>query len=106
MSNYDTIVKVEDGKLHAKTTFYDDESLNQNDRIRNSGMLDKAKLGVHQDEDVRMAISCPSVVQWNTFKKKNSATYKLLMSCNETERMRGAKQVQILHPDWVVYERL
>lgn len=97
----------EDGKYHAKTTFFDDDALEHNKKIRNSGMLEKSALGLHDNADVRMAISCPSTTQWMYFKSKHYETYKLLTSqTSEEDRMKGARQLQLLHPDWVVFERL
>ena len=96
----------QDDKLYIHTKFNDDHALHQNQRIRNSGMLDKGKLGIHQGEDIRMAISCPDTVQWGLFKKKHKETHDLLFSKNEAERMKGARQLQILKPSWVVYSRL
>ncbi len=97
----------EDGEYYCETEFFDKKQLDQNNRIRNSGMLDDSKLGLHFDEDIRMAISCPSTLQWSIFCKKNADTYKLLTSStSEADRMKGARQLQILHPDWVVFDRL
>ena len=88
------------------TTFYDDKSLDQNARIRSDGMLEKGTLGLHDDASYRMVFSIPSVEQYNHWKYQNPEDYNLLMSKTEHERMRGAKRLQILHPDWVVMERL
>ncbi len=106
-TNAVTLEGFEDNKYYAKTTFYDDKALEQNKKIRNSGMLDDSKLGLHLDEDIRMAISIPSTLQWSIFCKKNADTYKLLTSStSESDRMKGARQLQILHPSWVVFDRL
>lgn len=106
-SQYKTRVKTEDGKLYAHTIFNDDKSLEQNNKIRLSGMLDRAKLSLHDNEDVRAAISCPSTLQWLIFKKKHFDTYKMIMDrTSEHTRMKGIKQLEILHPDWVIYSRL
>jgi len=99
-------VSVEDGTLYGFTEFYDKQSLNINERIRRSGMLEKGALGLHDNADIRMTISCPSVSQWSYFKKDHPDTYKLLMSSDEQERMSGAKQLQILEPSWVLQSRL
>ena len=96
----------EDGKLHFHTTYHDDSSLQRNDDIRKAGFLDKGKLGLHENEDIRLVVSCPSVGQWNLFKKRHGETYDLLMSKNEPMRMKGARQLQVLHPEWVVQSRL
>lgn len=103
--------KTEEGKLFVHTTFYDDKDLEQNNRIRLSGMLDKAKLGLHENEDMRAVISCPSNLQWSLFRKKHNDTYKLLTTRgtllqDEADRVKGVKQLEILHPDWVIYTRL
>lgn len=98
--------KSEDGKFYVKTTFHDDAALRQNERIRSSGMLEKGRLGLHDNEDIRATISCPSVTQWNIFKKKFREVYKMLNSRDESERMSAVKRIQIIHPDWIVQERL
>lgn len=105
-SNSVTNTVIEGGKLYFHTIFNDDAALHQNTRLRNSGHLDRKKLGLHEDEDVRMMISIPSVLQYTIFQKKHPNTITLLNSKIESERMRGAKQLQILHPEWVVMERL
>jgi len=96
----------EDNVLYNKTTFFDDESLKQNQRIRESNILDKAKLALHDGEDVRMAFSIPSSLQYTLFQKDHPEVYKLLMSADETERMSGARQMAILKPSWVCYSRI
>jgi hypothetical protein len=101
-----TRVRTNGDQLLVHRTFFDDANLDQNSRIRNSGMLDKAKLGLHDNEDVRAVVSCPSVEQWNLFKRKHPEVYSRLMAKNEPERMKGARELSILHPDWVVYSRL
>jgi len=96
---------IEDGKIYAKTTFHDDYSLAINNKIRMSGMLDKHKLGLHENEDTRAIISCPSTMQWGLFKKKHRETYDLITANTEVERMKGVRQIQLLHPDWVLMVR-
>ena len=96
----------EDGKLWIHTTYHDDAALERNKQIRSAKLMEKAKLSLHEDEDVRMVVSCPSVSQWNLFKKQHGETYDLVMSTLEHERMRGARQLQLLHPEWVVQSRM
>ena len=105
-SNSITQARSEDGLFYVHTEYYDDVALERNKQIASSGMLANMKLGLHDDEDVRMVISCPSTDQWILFKRKNPETYKLLVSTIEAERMKGARQLQILHPAWVVQSRL
>lgn len=103
---YNTNLIEEDGKLFAKTTFHDDAALQRNKDIADSGMLEKGTLGIHDDADFRAVISCPSVFQWNLFKRD----YPDLMEAIEhgpEQAMRSAiKRLSILHPGWVVYDRL
>lgn len=96
----------EDGKLCVHRTFHDDYALEKAKRLRESNIMAKAKLSLHDNEDIRFAISCPSTEQWILFKRDHRDTYKLLTSRHEQERMKGARQIQLLHPEWVVQERL
>jgi len=105
VGNSVTRARSEAGKFYVEQTFYDDMSLEQNQRIRNSKMLERAKLGLHDNEDIRGVISCPSTEQWMIFKKKHTETYKLLTSKLEAERMKGLRQVSLLKPAWVIYDR-
>lgn len=99
-------IKSEDGKMYIHTVFHDDAALARIQDLKNSGMLTKQKLGIHEDEDVRMVISCPDTLQWHFFAKKYPDIYKSLRSRDEKERMSAAKQLQILHPEWVAMSRL
>jgi hypothetical protein len=98
--------QVQDDKLFIQATYFDDVALERNKQIRNAGFLDKGKLGLHENEDIRLAVSCPSVEQWNRFRRLHPETYELLMSKNEALRMKGARQLQLVHPEWVVQSRL
>jgi hypothetical protein len=40
------------------------------------------------------------------FKRKHPEVYSRLMAKDEPERMKGARELSILHPGWVVYSRL
>lgn len=98
--------KTEDGKLYSQTTFVDDKTLAHNRKLRDTGFLDKGKLGLHDDADIRLVISCPTSEQWVLFKNQNPETYKLLVSKVEHERMKGARQVSLLEPEWITHTRL
>jgi hypothetical protein len=106
-NNAVTRVKTEDGKLYVHTKFYDDENLEQNKRLRNSGMFDgRLKSEMHHNEDVRMMISCPSVEQWLVFQKKHPDIYKDLKAGDEATRMKGARRLHLIKPEWVIFSRL
>lgn len=94
-----------DGNYAVETQFHDDHFRKVSDRIRSSGMLNKMKLGLHDDEDVRFVISFPSTMAFSNFKRNHSVTYSLLKSTDEAERVKGGLQLQLLHPDWVLEAR-
>ncbi len=45
------------------TTAYDDAALEKNHVLRQSGILKNHKLSLHENEDTRAVISCPSIEQ-------------------------------------------
>ena len=96
----------QDNKLYIQTNFADDYALERNKQIKAAALLDKAKFNLHDGEDIRMIISCPDTLQWTLFKRDHKETYKLILSRREEERMKGCRQLQILHPEWVIQERL
>ena len=104
-SNSLTQGRSENGLFHVHTRYFDDVALQRNRDIAASGMLERSKLGLHDNEDMRGVISCPSVEQWNQFKKKNPDVYALLTSKQEHDRVRAVQLIDILHPDWVIYSR-
>lgn len=103
---HSTQVKTEDGITYAKTVFNDSMALDRVKRLRDGSVLDRAKFGMHDDADLRLVISCPSVVLWGYFKRDHAKTYELLNSKDETERMKGAREMQFIHPEWCIMSRL
>ena len=97
---------IEDDRFYVRTTFFDDAALARNNQIRNAGMLDKGKLGLHENEDIRIAISCPSTEQWMLFKRSHPDVYTMLNAKDEPTRIKGAWQLKLLHPEWIVMDRL
>lgn len=102
---FQTRVLTEDGITYAHTKFHDDAALEKVKRLRDEHVLAKATLGVHDDADMRMIISCPSIVQWNYFKRDYPEVYERISSTVEDTRMKGCRELEILHPEWVVYFR-
>ena len=98
--------KSEDGKFYTQTTFYDDNALAKSRKLADSGLLDKSKLGLHDDADIRMVVNVPSTEQWMLFQRTHPEVYKLLTSRLDDERMKGARKLSILQPAWVVQSRL
>ena len=93
-------------QLVVRTEFHDDPALERNKQIREAGLIDKAKLALHDDEDIRFVISIPDGLQYRYFKMNYPDIYKMILSKDEKTRMSGCKRLQILHPEWVVQERL
>ncbi len=97
----------EDGEYYCETEFFDKKQLNQNAKIRNSGMLDKGTLNLHDGADYRAVISIPSTLQYAIWKKKYPDAYKLLTSKDsEEDREKGIRMMDITEPGWVIYSRL
>jgi hypothetical protein len=97
----------DDSTLYVHTTFNDDPALERNKQLRNADLLAKAKFYLHDNEDIRMFISCPDTTQWWLFKRDYPDIYKALsQNRDEAARMKACRQLQILHPEWVVQERL
>jgi hypothetical protein len=89
-----------------RTDFDDDAALERNKQIREAGLINKAKLHLHDDEDIRFVISIPDGLQYRYFKMNYPDIYEMIKSKEEKVRMSGCKRLQILHPEWVVQERL
>lgn len=101
-----TEVISQDGKLFVHTIFNEKAALEQNKLIRNHGFMKNGELGLHDKADIRFGISCPSNLQWELFKKTYPDIYKSIKSTDESERVKGCKQLQLIEPEWVVQERL
>ena len=101
---FQTKVQTEDGITYAKTTFQDDAALERVRQLKHENVLDKARLGLHDNADLRMVISCPSEALWSYFIRDYPDIYKLLQS--KDQFLKGAKQVQFMHPEWIIQSRL
>jgi hypothetical protein len=95
----------EGGTLFIDTQYHNQHSLNVNKKIRDSHMLDKMKLGLHDNEDVRATLSIPSNLEWTAFKNKHPDIYNDLKAPQEADRMNALRRIQILEPEWVLMER-
>ena len=103
--HHTTKLVTEDNTLYVDTKFHNKDSLEINKKIRNSQMLDKMKLGLHDGEDARAVLSVPSNLEWTIFKDKNPDIYNDLKSPHEADRMSALRRIQILEPEWVLMER-
>jgi hypothetical protein len=103
--HHTTTVVSQDNKLYVDTQFNNKASLDINKKIRNSRMLDKLKLGLHDNEDVRGTLSIPSNLEWQLFKRKHPDIYNDLKAPQEADRMSALRRIQMLEPEWVLMER-
>jgi len=99
-----TSVKLDGKRLFVHTLVHDDPILEANRRIANERVLERAKMPLHENEDLRAHIQVDPDL-WAIFKRKNPDVYRLICSRDEGERMRGVRQLHILHPAWVTYAR-
>jgi len=103
--HHTTKLVTEDNILHVHTNFHNQQSLEINKKIRNSQMLDKMKLGLHDNEDARAVLSIPSNLEWTIFKDAHPDIYNDLKSPQEADRMKALRRIQFLEPEWVLMER-
>ena len=104
--DYSTTFKKEDGKLYAHTIYNNKKALEMNKALRNSGMIDKGRLNLHDGADIRAAISFPSVLEYNNFMRDNPDIDVMLKSKDESERMKAVKKISLLEPEYVIMIRL
>ncbi|RKZ94004.1 MAG: hypothetical protein DRQ46_10665 [Gammaproteobacteria bacterium] len=105
--SYNAHIKHEDGKLYNHTIFYDDAALDRNKAIRESGMLAKAKLGIHHDEDLRVAFNFPTVYQYNLWLRDNPIDTDLFFNGKtEDERIGAGRRLALKNPEYVTQIRL
>ena len=105
MSGHKTRLITQDDTLFVHTVFDDDEALKRTKALRDSELLNRSKLSIHDGADNRFVFSCPSVFQWNLWKKKNPEDAKHLFGKDEQLRISAAHRLSIEHPDWVVMAR-
>jgi len=105
MSGHKTRLITQDDTLFVHTVFDDDEALKRNKQIKEAELLNKPKLGIHDNHDLRFILSIPDVFQWNLWKKHNQGEYRMLVGRDETLRIRAAKKLALSHPEWVIFER-
>ncbi len=97
---------IQDDKFYIETHFNDKKQLDENQNIRISNLIDKAKLDIHEGEDLRGWIRCPDVLQWSMFKKQYPNVYGMLTANTEEMRIKGMHEMKRLFPEWIVYDRL
>jgi len=89
-----------------KTVFYNDKQLDQNTRLRNHLENSKHNIPIHDNAPTRAIFSFPSMEEYTRFIRKNPETNELMESNIEVERIKGFKQLELLHPEYCIYNRL
>ena len=105
MSNHHTRLITQDDTLFVHTVFDDDAAIKRNTMLRDADLLTRAKLGIHDDADIRFILSVPSVMQWNLWKKAHPEDAKHLFGKDDVLRIRAAHRLSIEHPEWVIQSR-
>ena len=103
--HHTTKIVTEGDTLFVDTKFHNKHSLEVNKKIRNSQMLEKMKLGLHDGEDARAVLSIPSNLEWQLFKDKHPDIYNDLKAPQEQDRLNAIRRIQFLEPEWVLMER-
>ena len=97
-------MKVEDEKLYVETTHLNDRVLEQNQKIRNDGLMRRgAAMPLHpKGAEVAYAILAPES-EWNRFRAKNNDLWLRLHSTDQVIREGAAEELRAIHPEWFVH---
>lgn len=92
----------ESGKYTVHTVIHDDAILERNKRIRLESLLTtRSKLNLHENERIDYAFSIPQE-SWTFFKRDFPDIANGLHSKDEAIRYKSARELAILHPEWVI----
>jgi hypothetical protein len=97
-------MKVEDGKLYVETTHLNDRVLDQNQKIRNEGLMRRgAEMPLHpKGAEVAYAILAPES-EWTRLRAKNNDLWLRLHSNDQVIREKAAEELRAIHPEWFVH---
>jgi 1,4-alpha-glucan branching enzyme len=91
----------ESGKYTFHTKILNDHILERNKRIRLESLMTKGKSIPLLEAGVEYAFSIASE-EWGFFKRDYPDIVAGIRSKDEEERFKAARQLQILHPEWVI----
>lgn len=88
---------------YVHTVEYDDDILDQNQRIKSAGLVKQGDKNPLMDGGIiEYAFTIPSTWQWGLFQRKYPELYRQLMSTDDNERRRAARRLAIMKPEWLV----
>lgn len=92
---------------HRVMQYYDDHGvLAQNAKIRRSGRMQKnMRKGLMDNQPIEYWMRIPSVNHLQEFTMKNPRVMEDLHSPDESTRMKGARAMSILEPEWIIFAR-
>ena len=60
---------------------------------------------LHEGEKIEYYFRIPSMIEWTRFLRSHQDIAGLLDSADESDRMKGARMLSILQPEWVIKKR-
>lgn len=92
---------------HRVMQYYDDNGvLAENARIRQSGKMQKGmKKGLMDNQKIEYWMRIPTVNHLQQFTKQHPRIMEDLHSLDESTRMKGARAMALLEPEWVIFAR-
>lgn len=91
----------ESGQYHVHTLIHDDHIIDRNKRIKQDALMAQGSKTPFMDGGVMIRTFSIPPAHWTLFKRKNKDLVKRLFSSNDTEREKAARELSILHPEWV-----
>ena len=92
---------------HRVMQYLDDNGvLAENARIRQSGKMQKGmKKGLMDNQKIEYWMRIPTVNHLQQFTKQHPRIMEDLHSIDESTRMKGARAMALLEPEWVIFAR-
>lgn len=89
--------------VYVETTDHDAQALDQIQRVKQAELLSQGQaFGAHEGAVLEYAFSIPSTWQWARFKRDHPDIARGLHSPNDTERLKAARRLALMKPQWVV----
>lgn len=92
---------------HRVMQYYDDHGvLKENERIRKSGLMQKnMRKGLMDNQPIEFWLRIPSANHLQQFMMHHPRVMEDLHSPDESTRMKGARNMALLEPEWVLFSR-
>ncbi len=81
-------------------------ALAENARLRNSHLMKKGmRKGIMDNQVIEFWFRIPSLDRFMAFKKQHPRVMEDIESPDESTRMKGARAMSLLEPEWVIFSR-